>query len=538
MADVQKPVETTQEAPAVETKVEETPAAPTTTTAEAAAEPAAPAAETEAPAAEATAAEEPAKKEEATPIEEGNLEHKGSNFPKNILFSKKYFWFQSEPFNTKESSTFKHDKITDVAHHVTAWAAETGKGLLFYSEKSDKTAPQGAIQLSEASDPTVEGPNKFHFTSKGHKHTFKAASLAERDNWVSQLKLKIAEAKDLVTSIPESETYKSTLASLKPAPAPVKAAEPTSEATAAETAAPAEAAPATETLAAEDTKRRSASRKRGSIFGTLLGKKEEKAAEAPAAETSEAAPTAEAETAPAAEPAAEPAVETPAVAEETPAVAETAAPAEAKETKPTPTKRASIFGNLLRQKKSPETETAAPAVAAAPATEETSATTEPVSETAPVIPTVETTAPLSAEIASPATVPTETVEVAPATNGETKKEVKSEKRKSSLPFNLGLKKSPASDEEGEKSTKTSPFSKLRATIKGKGRSEKAAEKAEEKPAEAETEAAKEGEPATEEAAKPVETDVAAPAAVAAPTTEEAVPVEKPIASTPAIPAAA
>lgn len=83
-----------------------------------------------------------------------------------------------------------------------------------------------------------------------------------------------------------------------------------------------------------------------------------------------------------------------------------------------------------------------------------------------MIPAVETTEPLSAEVASPATVPTETVEVAPATNGETKKEVKSEKRKSSLPFAFGKKKeASSSDEEAEKPKSPSAFSKLRATIK-------------------------------------------------------------------------
>jgi hypothetical protein len=83
-----------------------------------------------------------------------------------------------------------------------------------------------------------------------------------------------------------------------------------------------------------------------------------------------------------------------------------------------------------------------------------------------VIPAVETIEPLSAEVASPATVPTETVEDSAATNGETKKEVKSEKRKSSLPFAFGKKKEgSASDEEGEKPKSPSAFSKLRATIK-------------------------------------------------------------------------
>jgi hypothetical protein len=120
----------------------------------------------------------------------------------------------------------------------------------------------------------------------------------------------------------------------------------------------------------------------------------------------------------------------------------------------------SIFGNLSFGKK----KVAAPAEASP--TKETTATTEAVAETAPVIPAVETTEPLSTEVAAPAAVPTETVEAAPATNGETKKEVKSDKRKSSLPFAFGKKKeTSSSDEEAEKPKSPSAFSKLRATIK-------------------------------------------------------------------------
>lgn len=156
-----------------------------------------------------------------------------------------------------------------------------------------------------------------------------------------------------------------------------------------------------------------------------------------------------------------------------------------------------------------------------------------MTETAPVIPAVETTEPLSAEVASPATVPTETTEVAPATNGETKKDLKAEKRKSSLPFAFGKKeKSPASDEEGEKKEKASPFSKLRQTIKGKGKAEKPAA------APAETEATAEETPAETEAAAPVEAEAAK--VEEAPVATEAATEEKPAeaAAAPAVTATA
>lgn len=388
--------------------------------------------------------------------------------------------------------------------------------------------------------------------SKGHKHSFKAGTAAERDNWVSQLKSKIAEAKELAKSIPESENYKKTLESFKPkkeekaAAAAPAAAEPTTEATATEESAQVvePAAPAVEEPKKDEPKkeRRSASRKRASIFGgSLFGKKEEakkeeKPAEAAAPETE--VPAAEST---AAEATAAPATETTEpVAEAVPAEAvavaeapqaeepktEEAKPAEAKP------KRGSIFGTLSFGKKSKAT---SPERAPAPAAEETPVAADAVAESAPVIPAVETTEPLSAEVSSPATVPTENVEAgAAATNGETaasKKEMKNEKRKSSLPFGLGAKKEKVgSDEEGEKPK--SPFSKLRQTMNRKAKSDKPAEKTADKPAE---EKAGEAEPAKEEPA--AEPEAAAPAP-AAPVVEEVAPVEKPLAATPTIQAAA
>ncbi|KAK1764822.1 Pleckstrin homology domain-containing protein [Phialemonium atrogriseum] len=545
MAEEQKPVEVPTETistePATETKVEETPA-----TAAEATEAAAPAAETSA-GTEAAPAEEAAKKEdEVTPIEAGSLEHKGSNFPKNILYSKKNFWFGSEPVDTKVLTSFKADKAVTVAHHIAAWASETGKGLFFFGERSDKTAPQGAIHLAEASDPVPEGANKFHFSAKGLKHTFKAASSTERDNWVGQLKLKIAEAKELVPIVTESENYKKTIESFKPAAKEKAPAAPVAEAAKEETAAEAAPKDAAETPAEEakeddkkeepkkeEPKRRSASRKRTSIFGNLLGNKKEEekkaaepAEEAKAAESTEA--PVEASTAAAAEATVEPIEAAPEAV-----VADAAPAAEAvKAEEPRPelkaTKRGSIFGSFLKKKSAePEAAPSAPA-------KDAPAAAEAVAETAPVIPAVETTEPLSTEVTSADNAAAETAEPAVAvTNGESKKEVRSDKRKSSLPFGFGAKKekSATSDEETEKPKSPSPFSKLRATIKGKGKAdkpaEKADEKAEDKPTEAE--ASKDAEPAKEETAEPAE-------AVAV--TEAAVPAEKPIASTPVIQAAA
>lgn len=173
----------------------------------------------------------------------------------------------------------------------------------------------------------------------------------------------------------------------------------------------------------------------------------------------------------------------------------------------------SIFGGLSFGKKKTEVESAPTTPA-----KETSGADVPVAETAPVIPAVETTEPLSTDVASPTA---ETADAAAATNGETK-EVKNEKRKSSLPFGFGKKSAATSDEEGEKVKSPPFFSKLRQTVKGKGKAaEKPTEesKAEDKPADI----AEDAEPAKEEATEE--------AAAAAPVAEEA--AEKPAAAAPA-----
>lgn len=69
---------------------------------------------------------------------------------RNLIYSKKLFWFGTDAIDLKAVSGFKADKATDVAHHITAWAAETGKGLLFFSEKGDKASPHGVVQLVRA----------------------------------------------------------------------------------------------------------------------------------------------------------------------------------------------------------------------------------------------------------------------------------------------------------------------------------------------------------------------------------------------------
>ncbi|KAK2668049.1 hypothetical protein RAB80_015428 [Fusarium oxysporum f. sp. vasinfectum] len=148
---------------------------------------------------------------EVKPIEEGHLGHKAHDFsfPRSLIASKEFFFFGTDAFEPKALTQYlKTEKSAETAHSNIAWASHTGQGLLFFG---DKMNPSGIISLIDAS-------HKFHFTSKGNKHSFKAANTAERDNWVAQLKLKIAEAKELATTVTESEAYKKTIESFKPPP--------------------------------------------------------------------------------------------------------------------------------------------------------------------------------------------------------------------------------------------------------------------------------------------------------------------------------
>lgn len=501
--------------------------------------------------AEETKAEE--KKEDVKPIEEGQLGHKaqGLSFPKNLIASKEFFFFGTDAFEPKSLSAYQRsEKSTDVAQSNVAWASQTGKGLLFVG---DKKSPSSIINLADAKDPEVDGSHKFTLTSKGNKHTFKAANTAERDNWVSQLKLKIAEAKELAPTVTESETYKATLESFKPAKKeekPVAAAATEEAAKTEETPAVAEEAPKEEAVAApvteegvkeepkvEEPKRRSASRKRGSFFG--FGAKKESAPKSPKAEESKKLeePTAveplAAEAAPVTTEAAATETEAPKV-DETAAVTDSAPaavdekPTEEVKTPPATTKRNSFFGGVFgkKEKKAPEAVKPSEDAKPADATEDAAVAKEEDKTTdAPVIPPVEASTPLAVEVNNPGTVPVETVDVTPATAApaveEPKKDIK-EKRKSSLPFAFGKRDkspAPASDGESPKAAKSNPFSKFRATIKG-NKSSSAVPKTDDKTEEvAKEETAVESKPEDAAAVPAAETSTDATAAPVAATEE-------------------
>ncbi|KAG9255981.1 Pleckstrin homology domain-containing protein [Emericellopsis atlantica] len=481
------------------------------------------------PAEETTDAKAEEKKEEVKPIEEGHLGHKaqGASFPKNLIGSKEFFFFGTDAVEPKALTGYqKNEKSTATYQSNVAWASETGKGLLFIGEKS---APTGIINLSDATEPETEGANKFTLTSKGNKHSFKAANAAERDNWVAQLKLKIAEAKELAATVTESATYKSTLESFTPKKEEKVADKPAEEtpAVAADAAAPTteeakteeavkepEAAKGEETVEKpEETKPQA--KKRSSFFG-FLDKKDKPV------EKKEETPVAADEPAVAADkPAEEPKAEAPIATEPEAEAAKTSEEKPAESPKEKATKRNSFFGGILSKKEKKVAEPKPATEATEPAKDGETATT-PAAETAPVIPPVEATTPLAVDVNNKETTaasPAEETAESPAAATEAKKDTK-EKRKSSLPFLGKREKSPA-PAEGETKSSTSAFSKLRATIKGKS----GAAKTEDKPAEeakkdeeavAETKAEDDKapvvpepatvEPVKDEAAEPAETE--------------------------------
>ncbi|KAK2625547.1 hypothetical protein QTJ16_004859 [Diplocarpon rosae] len=475
-----------------QTKIDEVPSVPTEAPKAAEESPVIPAdasAETPVATEPTTAAEETPQEEvtEAAPvveevktIEEGVLGYKGPGLLKSFIFQKKFFFFGSDPVEPKTLSSYlRGEKSQETANKNVAWASHTGKGLLFFTKKaSEKGSPDGIINLSGISDLAEEGSNDFVFSLGGSKHIFKAASLTERDAWVSMLKAKAAEASEIAPSVVESAGYKKAYTDLtKPASVPASLPKKSVDKTEAVKEDKKEEK-SEEKAEKKDRKSRSASRKRNSLFGGFgIGKKEEKV-EAPAAPEDTPAPVADAEQLLAAADvtASEP-VAAPETSESTQAVEESPATAE----KPATSKRNSIFGTLKSQfsqtkEKKTESETAPPV----PAKE-----AEPVSESAPVIPAVQASEPLATSVAAPSTAPNETVE-APVTNSETRTAetpiTKAEKRKSSLPWLSKKEKATTpSDEETEKPK--SPFAKLRATVKAKSSSK--SDKAIEKPATAE-----------------------------------------------------
>jgi len=255
----------------------------------------------------APAATEELKKDEtvveAVPTSEGTLGYKEPGFFKKFIYTKHFFWVSDEASTAESLAAFlrQEKEKADTKHTSAAWARESGKGLLFYAKRSeDKAAPAGIINLSEASAVTKEGLQQFSFRVGTHQHRFEATNSKERDSWIVAIEKAIGEGKELKDELVERESYKKNVedyskptiiaAAAVPKSSRSKSKEPKKSldavtATAAATPAPVAAETASTsssssdeaTKAAKKDKERSQSRKRGSIFGSLLGKKEEHA---------------------------------------------------------------------------------------------------------------------------------------------------------------------------------------------------------------------------------------------------------------------
>ncbi|KAI9747807.1 MAG: hypothetical protein M1835_001968 [Candelina submexicana] len=229
------------------------------------------------------------------PASEGVLGYKAPGLVKSLRFSKKFFWFGDEPVAITDLHQYLRGEKPEVGHHNAAWSSQTGKGLLYFSKSADhKAQPTGIINLADVSEVTKEGINDFHFKLHGQKHTFQAGSLSERDSWLVAVQTRAAEAKTTIESITGSAGYKenhgrlggssAVLAPIAPTTAPTTdSTSPTETADDSAVIPSKKATISPKPTASSDEERtikrnqksRSVSRKRGSIFGSLLGKKEE-----------------------------------------------------------------------------------------------------------------------------------------------------------------------------------------------------------------------------------------------------------------------
>ncbi|KAJ4408848.1 hypothetical protein N0V91_003104 [Didymella pomorum] len=382
----------------------------------------------------------------AEPIYSGALGYKAPGLKNAFRFAKKYFWFGEEAVPASSLAEYLRGEKPEVAHPTAAWSSQTGKGLLFFVKHADKKeSPAGVLNLAYATDLVKDGTIAFAFKIHGHKHAFEAQTLTERDGWFVAVEKAIAEAKEAKEGIESSESYKEEKTKLsKPAAlagataaavAPKKSVDATrpaetEAATTAEATGPVRTGSSSSSSSSDAEKKnkkkaaksksRSVSRKRASIFGGLLGKKdktEEPVAEpevkkeesvAPQiGETSTTAPVitsdipatgdelkTEATPAPVAAETATPApIET-----ETAAPVVAPAPVEKDDKtveKPKPTKRGSIFGSFFEKVKSPSHEKKeADLIPAVEKKEETAAVPEvakPAEEIPAVAPVAETT---------------------------------------------------------------------------------------------------------------------------------------------------
>lgn len=411
----------------------------------------------------------------AEPITEGQLGYKAPGLLKQFIFSQKEFWLSDSAVTPQNLGLYLRGEKSEVSHPVTAWASQTGKGLLFFNKKgeSDRTQPAGVIPLYEATDLKKASPHEFTFEISGHKHSFKASNDAERDGWYQSIEKSIELGKASKESVRDSETYKSEIEKLN-APNVIGAAgaaKPSlpKKSTEVDSAEPKRVGSSDgedeELKKKNNTKSRSTSR---GMLNRLKGKKEEhdvkkeekkdekeavkeeKAVEKDLSKTDETTPVVAA--APVAATTETPAAESSAVAE--PVAATTAAPTEEKpiealpvaadttatpeEKAAKPSKRGSIFGRIPSawgSLKSPSKEKGEKEAELKP---EVPAKDAAVSESAPQLPETATTEPIETPVVAPATEATKPEITEPATEATKPTEATPSKEKknflSGLPF--------------------------------------------------------------------------------------------------------
>ncbi|KAK5164728.1 hypothetical protein LTR04_001649 [Oleoguttula sp. CCFEE 6159] len=208
------------------------------------------------------------------PIHSGALGYKAPGLMKSFKFSKRYFWLGDEPVKEQHLSYYLRGEKPEVAHPIVAWASQTGKGLLYFAKHADgKNNPTSVINLSEVSGIVKEGEGHFSFKLHGHKHTFQAGSATDRDGWVAAIEKAAQEAKASREHILSSTGYKDSISHLGKPAALAEGAAARRESTSSSSSSDAQGLGGKKK---SKSKSRSVSRgKRASIFGSLLGKKDE-----------------------------------------------------------------------------------------------------------------------------------------------------------------------------------------------------------------------------------------------------------------------
>jgi hypothetical protein len=140
----------------------------------------------------------------------------------------KYFWLSEAPVPLEVLDPITGNGKNEVYPFVAAWASRTGKGLLFFSNATDKMkVPEGIFHLAYASD-LVKGDTKkmgpkvkddrftfdharFKMKIHGVDLSFHVGNVFLRDRWVEAINIAIAEGAQLRESIEASKEYQTQL---------------------------------------------------------------------------------------------------------------------------------------------------------------------------------------------------------------------------------------------------------------------------------------------------------------------------------------